>query len=393
MSNFANPDSPRPDISLPVNEEPEGARWGKAHHVLLGFFFFALLIWFLSGIYKVKADEVAIVERLGAFITTGGSDKAMLVEQGLHYRLPWPIDQVFKIPVQQTRTLVVDAFLAPQEEYADFKRDMLRQGVDPAVLSAVFDPYLITADKNVVHVAISVTYRINDPEAWLMAVSHEAEDANPSTATSSGNVKDMREKILQQITQHAMVRQIASLPIDRVLFQGSERLQPLLTNDVQRAVDLPDPSDPTGKKTLDIGIDVQKVDVTASHWPQFQMVNDAFQSVQGAKSYADSTRFAAQGDAQAAHTQAVAQQETMIREAEAYAKQVTDEAQGEANQFSQIYAQYQKAPDVTRWNVFAEAAKNVSGNAKRIMFVQRGQRTILTIEPPTFDAGQVQPNK
>ena len=83
----------------------------------------------------------------------------------------------------------------------------------------------------------------------------------------------------------------------------------------------------------------------------------------------------------------------MLKDADAYAKQVTDEAQGEANRFQQVYAQYEKAPEITRWNVFADAVRSVSGNAKRILFVQPGQKTILTIDPPTFDAGQVQPNK
>jgi membrane protease subunit HflK len=158
-------------------------------------------------------------------------------------------------------------------------------------------------------------------------------------------------------------------------------------------VELPDPSDPSGKAKIDLGIQVQRVEPTATHWPQYQMVDDAFQSVLRSKSDADSARYAAHSYADAAHNQAVAQQQTTIREAEAYQKQVTDEAQGEANRFSQVYAQYEKAPDVTRWNIFAEAAKDVSTNAKRIMFVQPGEKTILTIDPPQFDAGQVQPNK
>ncbi|HUO07096.1 MAG TPA: protease modulator HflK [Phycisphaerae bacterium] len=392
------PSEPRSDLALPVSVDTDGgSRWGKAHHVLLFFVAAATAVWLLSGFYKVKADEVAVVERLGAFLGTGEGGKAMLVEQGLHYHIPWPIDQVFMIPVQQTRTLTVNAFFAPQEEYADFKRDLMRENpnVTPEWLSALFDPYLITSDKNVVHMSIAVTYQIDDPEAWIMSVSHESEAMLTAGAATTGQITDGREALLQQVVQHAMVRQLAHIPIDNVLFEGSDKVFLILQNAIQKAMQIPDPdlSDPTSKRVRELGIQVQKVDVTGTRWPQYQMVNDAFQSVLRSKSEADGARFAAQSRAEAAKTQATSQRETMLRDAEAYAKQVTDEAQGEANRFSQVYAQYQKAPDVTRWNVFAEAAKSVSTNAKRILFVQPGQKTILTIDPPTFDAGQVQTNK
>ncbi len=238
----------------------------KAHHVLLAFLGLAFLVWVGSGFYKVNADEVAIVERLGQFVSTSGG-KAALIEQGLHYRMPWPIDQVFKIPVQQTRTLTVNTFYAPQDAYADFKRDAMRQNPDytPQLLNSIFDPYLITADKNVVHLSLVVTYRIADPEAWITTVSHEAEEkaSSDTVAAAAGGELDMREALFQQIVQHAMVRQLAVLPIDQVLFSdteaGGDQWRVALNNAVQNAMLLPDPSDPTGKRRIDLGVEVQDV--------------------------------------------------------------------------------------------------------------------------------------
>ncbi len=385
----------REDLPLPLTDDQGGSRWGKAHHVLLFFVAAAIAVWLLSGIYKVKADEVAIVERLGHFV--GSEGKAQLIEQGLHYHIPWPIDQVFKIPVQQTRTLTVNTFFSPQDEYADYKRDLMRENPNatPEFLSALFDPYLITSDKNVVHMSVAVTYQITDPEEWIMSVSHESEDVSGTGANSSSLVTDGREKLLQYIIQRTMVRQLAHIPIDNVLFEGSDKTYLTLQNAIEKAVqvDEMDPANPTIRRLHDLGITIQKVDVTGTRWPQYQMVNDAFQSVLKSKSDAEGARYAAQSRAEASRTQATAQRETMLKDSDAYAKQVTDEAQGEANRFQQVYAQYDKAPEITRWNVFADAVRSVSGNAKRIMFVQPGQKTILSIDPPTFDAGQVQPNK
>jgi membrane protease subunit HflK len=356
-------------------------------------------VWVGSGFYQVNADEVAVIERLGQFVSAGGpGDKATLVEQGLHYRIPWPIDRVFKIPVQQTRTLTVNTFYAPQDAYADFKRDAMREdpNMTPEVLNSVYDPYLITADKNVVHVSLMVTYRINDPEAWIMTVSHELEENASSDTVASATVgeTDMREELFQQIVQHALVRQLAVLPIDRVLFsdteKGGDRWRLVLNNAVQNAMLLPDPSDPTGKKRIDLGVEVQKADVVATHWPSYQSVDEAFQSVLNAKSGADVVKFQANAYAQSAITQANSQKETMVREAEAYAKQMADQATGEASRFTQVYTQFEKAPDVTRWNVYADAVHTVSAAATRLLFVEPGQKTILTVDPPQFDASQVQ---
>src|SRR6185503_6756983 len=79
---------------------PEGSRFGKAHHILLIFALAVFVIWLLTGFYQVKSDEVAIVERLGQYLQNPDG-KAALVEQGLHYHMPWPIDTVHKVSVQQ----------------------------------------------------------------------------------------------------------------------------------------------------------------------------------------------------------------------------------------------------------------------------------------------------
>ena len=44
---------------------------------------------------------------------------------------------------------------------------------------------------------------------------------------------------------------------------------------------------------------------------------------------------------------------------------------------------------MTRWNLYTDAARTVSAAATRIYFVEPGQKTILTLDPPVFDASQV----
>ena len=45
-----------------------------------------IVIYFLSGIYIVKSGEAAVVTRFGKVVSPK-------VSEGLHYRLPWPVDK------------------------------------------------------------------------------------------------------------------------------------------------------------------------------------------------------------------------------------------------------------------------------------------------------------
>ncbi len=371
------------DVSLPLAEE--GSRFGKAHHILLAFAGAALLLWVLSGIYKVNPGEVAIVERLGQFVgsVNGQPGTATLVQPGPHYHLPWPIDTVHKVSTRQTRNLRVRVFNTTPDAYDEIKRQFIQQNqgsnINLVMLNALFDPYLITGDKNVVHMEVAVQYTVNDPEAWLTTASHEGDAA--------GESEGMREAIFQQVVQHAMVHMVSSMQINNILFEGRERLPEILRQGVTDALLLPDPNDPTGKGRINLGIQVEKVDLVEARAPKY--VQPKFEQVAQARADMVSTTARAQADANAAITQANAARQTLIGNAQAYNKQVVDSAQGEASRFSQVLEQYNRSPEVTRYNVYADAVRTVAAAATRIIYAQPGQQTTLTIDPPQFDAGQV----
>lgn len=61
------------------------------------------LLWLLSGIVVVKQDEGVFMERFGRPIVTEADQerglKATLFGPGYHLKLPWPIDQAHRLPV------------------------------------------------------------------------------------------------------------------------------------------------------------------------------------------------------------------------------------------------------------------------------------------------------
>src|SRR4051812_21131165 len=191
---------------LPEDGTVQGSRFAKAHHILLYFILAVVAIWVLSGFYQVGSTQVAIVERLGQYLQTteGQIDR---VEHGLHYHLPWPIDRVSLISTSQKFTLKVNAFNASPTEYEGFKRDLLKKGANPTIINALFDPYVITADKSILNIEVNVSFVISDPGAWLTSVSHEYQ---PTYAASVDN--DMRNAMFQQIAQRTIIAQVARMP-------------------------------------------------------------------------------------------------------------------------------------------------------------------------------------
>src|SRR5690606_27017462 len=93
--------------------------------VLLGF------AWLASGIYQVDAAETGVVTRFGKFEKTA--------PPGLHWHLPWPIEQVSKVNIA---------------EIARFPYETL----------------MLTEDENIVSVDVTVQYRRADPVAYLFNV-------------------------------------------------------------------------------------------------------------------------------------------------------------------------------------------------------------------------------
>jgi len=378
------------DLSLPIADPPqapEGSRFAKAHHILLYFLGLALLVWLLSGVYQVRTDQVAIVERLGQYVSTSDGH-AIHVRQGLHYHLPWPIDRVHILSIQQNFTMNVTAFNTPPSEYADLETEFFRDqnnqymGMTRELVSAIFDPYLITADKSVVKMQIGVQFLVRDPEAWLTSISHEYHEIYDPADNA-----DMRNSLFQQIAQKVLVTQASKMSFEDLLLQRRQELPEAIRTALQDAMRLRDPSDPTGKKQIDLGVEILRVEVSVVRPPD--AIRPAFENVLAQRSQRDTVQSNAESDANSRITKATGERQTLVTEADIYKQTAIQAAKGEADRFQQVLSQYYKAPDVTRWNLYVDAVRSVTSNVKRIVFALKGQRTYIEVDPPQYDARQV----
>ena len=112
-----------------------------------------LLIWIVSGTFVVQGDQQAVVRRFGRFVTSE-SGELKLFESGLHWTLPYPFSQVDRIRFNEVQSLVL---AAPKLEV-----DPLNEVLMAADSS--LETQFLTGDKNVLHLELSIHYRISKPK-------------------------------------------------------------------------------------------------------------------------------------------------------------------------------------------------------------------------------------
>jgi len=124
---------------------------------------FALLILGLifSCFRQVHPHEVAVVLRFGKAVGTG---QAQIRQPGMVFVLPYPIDELVRIPMSGTHTVKSTAGW-----YGLSAEEQLR-GQDPPAEASILRPgadgYTITGDGNIMHVRATVNYSVVDPAQY-----------------------------------------------------------------------------------------------------------------------------------------------------------------------------------------------------------------------------------
>ena len=116
-----------------------------------------VLVFFGSGFFQVEPQEKAVILRFGRL--SGEGTKALL-GPGLHWSFPYPIDEVVRIPITEIQKVSSNIgwyFTTPEQELSG---EELPAG--PSLNPAV-DGYVITADRNILHLRATLYYQIDDP--------------------------------------------------------------------------------------------------------------------------------------------------------------------------------------------------------------------------------------
>jgi modulator of FtsH protease HflK len=293
-----------------------------------------VLGWVASGLFRVQADEHGVVLRFGKM------DR--LVQPGLNYHLPYPIEQALTPKVTRINRIDVGMRLA-----GDTRRVAVGQEVPEEGL-------MLTGDENIVDVNFSVFWRVSTERN--------------GTADYLFNVRN-QESTVRAVAESAMREVIGRSLLQPILTEGRQTAEIAVHELMQTTLDQ------YGAGILITQVQLQKVDPP-------QQVIDAFRDVQAARADAERAQNQAQAYANRVIPEARGQVAQIAQAAEAYREQTVVEARGEAARFLEVYGEYVKAPLVTRRRLHIETMERLfAGKDKIIIDADAGGAGVVPYLP------------
>jgi modulator of FtsH protease HflK len=293
-----------------------------------------VLVFVGSGVFKVGPGERAIKLRMGKVV--GAGEKALL-EPGLHWSLPYPLEEYVKVSVtgiKKVSSTVGWYATTPEQELA---------GMEPmaaGTLNPATDGYVLTADGNIIHVRMTLTYHISDPVQYVFSF------VNASNA-------------VQSALNNALIFSAAHYKVDDILFQDMFGFQEMVR---QKATEL--------VLRQNLGITVEQC-VIEKKSPPLQL-KDAFESVNKAGQSQQTLLNAARGYESQTANKAAADARTLVDNAQGASARLVGGAAGEADEFQRLLPRYQENPQLFIHKLLTERLGRVYTNAQDKIFVASG---------------------
>ncbi|HHM05011.1 MAG TPA: FtsH protease activity modulator HflK [Gammaproteobacteria bacterium] len=273
-----------------------------------------------DSVYIIQPAERGVVQRFGKYVAT--------LQPGPNIRLPRPIETVTRVDVDQIRTLEI-GYRAEGRQASSVLNESL----------------MLTQDENIVDIKLAVQYKVKDPADYLFR------DRGPDLT-------------LRKAAESAIREVVGKNKMDFVVGEGRAAVA-ARTQEVAQAI-------------LDryrTGLLVTSVNLQDAQPPE--PVQEAFNDAIRARE--DRERFIKQAEAYANEVIPKARGEAarIIEDANAYRARVVAESEGNASRFTQVLAEYKKAPDVTRERLYLETLESVLTRSSKIVVDVENSNNLL----------------
>ena len=279
-------------------------------------------LWIASGFYVVDQSEQGVELRFGKF--------QEVKPAGLRWHMPYPIELVEIVNVQQVRTVEVG--------YRTREGGTTRDGATQLVL-VPREALMLTADENIIDIQFAVQYNIRDPRDLLFKVSEPADQV----------VRQATESAVREIVGRSSMDFVITGGRAEIAFETRELLQTILDR-------------------YETGITVRAVEMQNAQPPA--EVKDAFDDAVRAREDEERLKNEAEAYANDIIPKSRGAAARIVQEAEAYKESVIATSQGEASRFLQVLEEYNLAPGVTRDRLYLEAMEEVLSRSTKLMVDQ-----------------------
>jgi regulator of protease activity HflC (stomatin/prohibitin superfamily) len=380
--------------ATPIQRETTAIRT-EAHVVFLIVLVLALGIYLLSGLTKIEQNQMGVLTRFGQI--------EQELEPGLEWAMPWPIDEVYREATFEVKAIRLDDFNVSPEELKETKRFMMEKYRWPKeIMDALIDPNLVTGDKNLIHMALTVRYRVTDPRIRLQVtddyekllrylltsslirqiadrrvmyaittgrnyipalikIDTARQIAELSRKLNSKSIRSFVKELNRQIGNRMTENQIALLSrelnshldeqqIRRLIASiNADFAQPLKEEELEEAVQK---STALVRRNINIGLVIESIDMRESRPPE--IVRRWFEELQ----LAIDKRRKAELDAQAEFDRIVRESEAEARKIElgayAYRNRMISKARGETDSFKKLLTQYRRNPALVKMRMYLD---------------------------------------
>ncbi len=277
-------------------------------------------IWLFTGFFIVQEGQKAVITQFGKFHSTA--------EAGFNWRWPYPIQRHELVFVTQIRSV-----------------DVGRDSVIKA--TGLRDSAMLTADENILDIKFAVQYRLNDARAFLF------ESKNPELAVVQAAETSVREVM-------------GNMKMDAALSEERDQIAPRVRTLMQNILD-----------RYKVGIEIVGINLQQGGVRPPEQVQASFDDVLKAGQERERAKNEAQAYANDVIPRAVGAASRLTQEAEAYKSRVVAQAQGDAQRFRSVYAEYQKAPQVTRDRMYLDAMQQIYGNVTKVLVESKQGSSML----------------
>ena len=298
-----------------INKILPGGTKGGNKPIFLGLIIL-VIIWTLSGLYRVLPDEQGVVLRFGKFVST--------TQPGLNYHIPFPIESVITPKVTKVNRIDIG-----------FRSERDTGFTSSGVADVPEESLMLTGDENIVNIDFSVFWVIKDAGKFLFKIQDP-----------QGTVKAAAETAMREV--------IAKSRIQPILTEGRSAIEIESQAIIQNILD-----------EYNSGIEVTQVQTQKADPPD--QVIDAFRDVQAARADMERSKNEAEAYANDVIPRARGEAAKILQAAEAYKKEVVAKAEGEASRFLSIYNEYAKAKKVTQERMYLETMEKVLADINKII--------------------------
>ena len=371
-----------------------------------------VVVFLLSGIRTVGPGERAIVLWFGKIQGVG---EARLLGPGLKLLMPYPINEIIKVPVERKVNLAINSFWYYQKPGDEMGEAANEKSYAPPTLNPLTEGYCLVrsekqssksapslggstpitsglaagSDYNILHAKWVLTYQITDPERFYKNLF-----VDDTQLQAGQNYSDVIEQninpLLENIFADVVVTTMVNYTIEEAMFEKVSSVTERVKGRLQNKLD-----------AIDSGVKVVSVQIRDITWPR--QVSAAFEAaltatqnkqkaISEAKLYSEKTLNETAGPAavellsmlrdgssdrqkmEQLWEQVAGKSQEKIADSKAYRTQVSENAKANAEYLERILPEYRKHPRLVIQRIYQDAIEQVLRNADEKIFIQPTQK-------------------